>query len=161
MGDPRFRETVIFLVRHDASGAFGLIVNKPLGEMPLAELLRRFEAGGKAEGGEKVLIHYGGPVQPELGFVLHTVEGGFTPQKPLAPGYGMSPFADMLRAMGQGRRPAKALFILGYAGWGPGQLEGELSRGGWETAPADEDILFGPDPGTKWERAMERRTRTL
>jgi putative transcriptional regulator len=73
----------------------------------------------------------------------------------------MSPFSDVLRAMAQGKRPKRALFILGYAGWGPGQLEGEMGRGAWKTAPADEDILFDPDHATKWERAMERRTRTL
>ncbi|MBI2132608.1 MAG: YqgE/AlgH family protein [Candidatus Tectomicrobia bacterium] len=161
MGDPRFREAVILLIHHDAKGAFGLIINKPLGEMPLNELLRRFQVGGKAEGEEKVRIHYGGPVQPELGFVLHTSGEGLPPQKPLAPGYGMSPFADVLRAMAQGKRPKRGLFILGYAGWGPGQLEGEMGRGAWETAPADEDILFDPDHAAKWERAMERRTRTL
>jgi putative transcriptional regulator len=83
------------------------------------------------------------------------------PQTPLAPGYGISPFTDILGAMARGKRPKRMVFLLGYAGWGPGQLEGEMRRGAWETAPADEDILFDADHPTKWERAMERRTRTL
>ncbi|MBI3128654.1 MAG: YqgE/AlgH family protein [Candidatus Tectomicrobia bacterium] len=160
MRDPRFREAVILLVRHNADGALGLILNRPLEEVPLAGLMQGLgvEGPGTEEG---VLLHYGGPVRPGAGFVLHTAEEGFAPKEPLAPGYGVSPFAEVLRAMAGGKRPRRAVFILGYAGWGPGQLEAEMRRGGWETAPADEDLLFDADHRTKWERAMERRTRTL
>ena len=160
MGDPRFRQAVILLVRHGAGGAFGLVLNKPVSEVPLADLMRRFRVPGEA-GEETVRLHYGGPVQPELGFVLHTLEAGPAPRERVNGWVGMSPIPEVLQAIAEGRRPAKLLFVLGYAGWGPGQLEAEMAQGAWETAPADEDILFDPGHETKWERAMERRTRTL
>jgi putative transcriptional regulator len=157
--DPRFSRTVVYMIRHDATGAMGLIVNRPVRELPLAPLLRQWGLDDRGVTGT-VLAHYGGPVELRLGFVLHTAEYA-TPDtqrvtgdialtaEPAVPGV----LADIARGAG----PRKALFLLGYAGWAPGQLEGEIDLGSWITVPADPALLFDEDHARKWERAAARR----
>lgn len=159
MPDPRFRGTVIFLIKHDATGALGLIINRPGRTHSFAALMHRLGLSGRVpKGGARML--YGGPVQPNLGFVLHTPTPGVEPVYDLG-AYVVSTFPDVLRAMSRGKGPAKKRFLFGYAGWAAGQLEGELAHGGWYTAPADPDILFDDDYPTKWHRAIERRFKIL
>ena len=134
MGDPRFAETVIYMVNHDASGALGLVINKAYGSGPLDKFLKGFGLDAEGVSGD-VQLHYGGPVQPGRGFVLHTSDY-------LGPGkstiHGDVTFTTELKVLhdiGTGHGPKKSLFAFGYAGWGPGQLEGELARDDWVTAP--------------------------
>ncbi len=163
MQDPRFCRSVILLVRHDGSGAFGLIVNRVTGTVKLARFFKQL--GLKAPAGtgkmaDEIALHYGGPVQPQLGFVPHSTEA-LSPAQRVDGNTGVSPFEKILRAMALGEAPRRSMFALGYAGWGPGQLESEMRRGDWFTAPADESFLFGRDQESKWKRAMESRYRTL
>jgi len=160
MPDPRFRESVVLLLQHDEGGALGLIVNRVLARVKPAELFAQHGLEAPAGGGE-VEVHYGGPVDPDRGFVLHSAEGSPPPLIRVNERVGVSPVEQVLRAMARGEGPRRAVFMVGYAGWGPGQLEEEMRRGAWFTAPADEDILFDPAQATKWRRAMERRFRTL
>ena len=163
MQDPRFRRSVILLVRHDGSGAFGLIVNRVAGTVKLARLFQQLGLKAPAGAGkvaDEIALHYGGPVQPQLGFVLHSTEA-LSPAQRVDGNTGVSPFKKILRAMALGEAPRQSMFVLGYAGWGPGQLESEMRRGDWFTAPADESFLFGHDQESKWKRAMESRYRTL
>ncbi len=154
--DPRFVRTVVFMVRHDAGGAMGLVVNRPLGEVPLAALLERLGMEGKAVGGE-MRVHYGGPVEATRGFVLHTSEYVTEGTQVVDDGIAITAQPEIFRAIGSGAGPRRALFALGYAGWAPGQLEAEIAGGAWITVPADEALVFDENSEKKWNRAMARR----
>jgi putative transcriptional regulator len=157
--DPRFARSVIYVVRHDAQGAMGLIVNRPVQDLPLADLLRAFGRDATGITGS-VRAHFGGPVELRLGFVLHTAEYATPFTEPVAAGVAMTPqdgVPELLDAVAHGAGPRKALFALGYSGWAPGQLERELEQGSWITVPADEALLFDEDHARKWERATARR----
>ena len=160
--DPRFARAVVYLARHDATGAHGLIVNRPLQEMPLADLLRRLGVDDTGVTGN-IRLHYGGPVEPASGWLLHTAEYATEGTDRVAPDIALTPVSPrsaVLGEIGHGAGPRRYLFLLGYAGWAPGQLEGEIDSGAWITVPADEALLFDDDHARKWERAMSRR-RTI
>jgi putative transcriptional regulator len=161
--DPRFARTVIYMVRHDATGAMGLVVNRPVRDMPLAPLLRKFGLDERGVTGS-VRAHYGGPVEIGQGFILHTAEYATQGTERVAGDIAMTPQPGVLSALSdiaRGAGPRKSLFAVGYAGWAPGQLEGEIERGTWITVPADEALLFDEDPARKWDRAMARRRITI
>lgn len=159
MPDPRFAHAVIYMVKHDARGAFGLIVNKPLGSGPLAKLVQGFGLPpGEAAG--DVTLHFGGPVEADSLYVLHSADwrGQTT--------FGDGPLAvtatpEVFQAIAAGKGPGRYLVIIGYAGWGPGQLEGEMARDDWLSAPADADFVFDKDAAGKWERISGKAGITL
>ena len=156
MPDPRFARTVIYMIRHDASGAQGVVVNRPLREIPLALLLEQMGIESKGVPGT-VRLHAGGPVENLRILVLHTA--GYAGEGTLAvrDGFAVTWEPDILQAIARGKGPRRMLFAVGYAGWGPGQLEGEMKAGAWVRASADEALLFDDSDETKWERAMARR----
>ncbi len=156
MADPRFAESVIFMVRHDRTGALGLVVNKPIAEVSFADYLRRM--GVDPTGAEgTVRVHLGGPVQPNIGFVLHSTD--YTGEDTIVVDDAMALTArrHVFRAMIDGKGPKQSLIALGYAGWAPGQLEGEIAAGSWYTVPADLDVIFDDDHAGKWRRALALR----
>jgi putative transcriptional regulator len=160
MGDPRFYQTVIVLVRHDRTGAMGIVVNRPLQERPLVALLETL--GEKADGAAGSLrIFAGGPVQPELGFVLHSAEYRRADTIEIDGRLAMTPSREILRDIANNRGPKQSLVAFGYAGWAPGQLEGEFAQGVWFTTPADVKLVFEEDRERVWENALTRRTRDL
>jgi putative transcriptional regulator len=160
MGDPRFRETVILLVRHDPSGAFGLIINRPINERPLAEVL---EEMGRGEPGLEgtIRVFFGGPVELGVGFVLHSAEYRRPETLEIDGRVALTATPEVLRDLGHGKGPKQSLFAVGYAGWGAGQLEGELERHDWITAAGDLKLIFEEDREHLWEIATARRTRDL
>ncbi len=158
--DGRFRRSVILLVRHDEKGAVGLILNRLLRRLPLAALYEHFGMEAPRDAGE-VDVHYGGPVAPGAGFALHTREHELDVLYEVGENAAISRMEHVLQAIARGRRPRKIVFALGYAGWGAGQLEREMKRGDWYSAPADADIVFGANQAGKWQRAMERRFRMM
>jgi putative transcriptional regulator len=160
MGDPRFQNTVIYMVEHNADGALGLIVNRPFGTMPLARLFEHFEleAHGVAR---EIEVYYGGPVAPQRGFLLHSAEVVMEGSIVVGEGVAMTSEAEMLYKIARGEGPERSLFALGYSGWGPSQLESELARGDWFTIPFDPDLVFTPDPARSWKRAAARRSLDL
>ncbi len=158
--DPRFARSVVYMVRHDRSGAMGLIVNRLLGVAPLAELLTRLELDPTGVSGD-VRMHYGGPVEPGRGFALHTGDYATDGTIPANDRISFTINPDILRAIGLGKGPRLHLVAFGYAGWAPGQLEAEIARGDWISVPADEDLIFDTKLETKWERAMARRVFEL
>ena len=160
MPDGRFRKSVILLVKHSEKGAFGLIVNRVVQKIPLAKLFRSFDIKPPRDTSQ-VDIHYGGPVSPDSGFVLHTREHELDVAHEVSKNVAISSVDVVLQSMVQGRRPMKIVVVIGYAGWGAGQLESEMRRGDWYTAPADPDILFDADHASKWSRAMQRRFRVM
>jgi putative transcriptional regulator len=160
IGDPRFAHTVILMVRHDQEGAFGIVINRPVGERSIAALL---EATGHddADVAGIVRVFAGGPVQPELGFVVHSAEYRRAETVDVDGRVAMTASRQVLLDIGHSQGPEKSLFALGYAGWGPGQLEGELARHNWFTTPEEPKLVFDDDRDNLWEDAMARRTREL
>jgi putative transcriptional regulator len=154
--DPRFFHTVIYLLRHDGSGAMGLVVNRAVGEVSLADLLDRFGLHREGASGG-VRVHYGGPVEPAAVFVLHSTDYVGATSQIIKDGVAVTSHPDILRAMAGGQGPQHSLFVLGYAGWAPSQLEGEIARGDWVSVAADGALLFSDDGEGTWERAMARR----
>jgi putative transcriptional regulator len=160
MGDPRFAQTVIFMARHDKSGAFGIIINKPVGERPLASLL---EALGDKEAGAagSVRLFAGGPVQPEVGFVVHSADYRRAETIVVDARVAVTSTREILRDIARKQGPQKSLIAFGYAGWAPGQLEGEMALRGWFTAEEDVDLIFDMDRAKVWDEAMKRKTQDL
>lgn len=158
--DPRFVRSVIYIIHHDATGAMGLILNRPVAEASLSELLEQAGLEGTGVKGE-IRVHFGGPVEPGQGFVLHTEDYKIEGTTVVKNGIAVTTRPEILRAIGTGTGPRKSLFALGYAGWAPGQIEAEIKAGAWEIVPANEAIVFDENAETKWDRAMARRTIRL
>ena len=160
MGDPRFDHTVILIVQHSQDGALGLVINRPLGERPVADVLAILGEKDRSVAGT-VRVFTGGPVQPEMGFVVHSADYRRAETVDVDGRVAVTSTAEILRDIGHNRGPKKNLVAFGYAGWGKGQLENELESGAWFVAPEDPELVFEEDRGKLWERAMARRTRDL
>ena len=160
MGDPRFAQTVILMARHDKNGAFGIVINKPLGERPLASLLTAL--GEKDDGvAGSVRVFAGGPVQPEIGFVVHSADYRRAGTIVVDGRVAVTSTREILRDIARKQGPQKSLLAFGYAGWGPGQLDGEMALRAWFTAQEDVDLIFDLDRAKVWDEAMKRRTQDL
>ncbi|HEX9444330.1 MAG TPA: YqgE/AlgH family protein [Candidatus Binatia bacterium] len=156
MADPRFVESVVYITAHAPSGAVGLVINHPVAEGPLADLLKAVgESGEEAKG--NVAIHFGGPVDPDRLLVLHSNDYAGKATTFVGNGLGVTSDVDILKALARGKGPRQKLLLFGYAGWGPGQLEAELKSNAWFVVPADSALIFGPEPEKKWERALAKR----
>ncbi|SFG88160.1 putative transcriptional regulator [Palleronia marisminoris] len=154
MGDPRFEKSVVVVVAHGADGGMGLIVNKPAPSIGLGHLFEQLSIEGQS-GGDK-LVYFGGPVENSRGFVLHDADYRQDDTTlSIDPQFGMTATLDILRAMAEGGGPEKSLVALGYAGWGPGQLEEEIAENGWLIADANPDLVFSDDHSGKWIAAIE------
>ena len=160
MGDPRFRQTVLVMVRHNAEGAFALVVNRPAGEQPVADLLDAI--GQKSEGASgRVPVYAGGPVERRKVVVLHSGEYRKPATLDVAADLALTGTPDVFRDIAANTGPRKFLIAFGYAGWAAGQLEGELARNAWYTASLDLKLVFDEDRDRVWQLAVERRTRDL
>lgn len=155
--DPRFSRTVILMVRHGEDGAFGLIVNRPGG---IAEIAVDAD---KPDGEElRLPAFYGGPVEPERAFVIHSPDYKAGDTISVTPSISVTATSGIMDDIAKGSGPKKYLYVFGYSGWGPGQLENELRRGDWSETPIDERLVFSDHEGeTVWRRAMERRLRGI
>ena len=157
MGDPRFERSVIFICSHsEAHGAMGLIVNKLVSHITFQELLEQLEIEASGSTPE-VPIHFGGPVEVGRGFVLHSADfflSGATSR--VSDDISVTASVEILNAITAGQGPKRRLLALGYAGWAPGQLEGEIRANGWLHCPADHDLVFGSDSEAKWPKALAK-----
>ena len=160
MRDTHFDRAVILIVSHDGDGAMGIVINQPLGEKPLAQVLAAFGAKDTAGTGN-VHIFLGGPVQPEVSFVIHGTDYHRAETLNIDGRFAATPSREVLRDISSNSGPMKSLIAFGYAGWRPGQLEGELARNVWYTAPADPALVFDDDRNKVWEHATARRTQDL
>jgi putative transcriptional regulator len=160
MGDPRFQRTVVLVVEHGPGGAFGIVINKPIGEQPLASVLK---ALGQKEGDVtgSVRIFSGGPILPQLGFVVHSADYRRPETVALTDRLSVTSSVAILRDIGDKRGPAKILVAFGYAGWGPDQLEREIEKHAWWTAEADPILVFDEDRDNVWEDARKHSTEHL
>ena len=160
MEDPRFARTVILIARHNKDGAFGLIINRPAAERPLSQLLEALGEKGASVSGT-VRLFAGGPVQPELGFVMHSPDY-MSPQTLEVDGHvSVTMSLDILRDIGAGKGPQKSLITFGYAGWSSGQLEGEIARRSWTAVPADSKLIFDEDRSKLWDIVYALRIQDL
>ena len=160
MSDPRFARTVILMVRHDKDSAFGIVVNRPIGERPLEDLLKMLGEKDATAGGT-VRIFAGGPVQPEIGFVIHSSEYRQPGTIDISGRVAMTASREILRDIANNNGPKKSLVAFGYAGWGPGQLESELARRDWAIAPGDSKLIFDEDRDKVWDSAFSLRMQDL
>lgn len=156
MADPRFAQTLIYMISHNKDGAMGLVINRPVAKGPISDLLKGIGAESEGAIGE-IILHYGGPVDPERGFVLHSTDYTTDRTTVVEDSLAVTTDVEILRAIAKGKGPRRTLFTLGYAGWAAGQLEAEIKRKDWFSIPAEEALIFDGDPDTKWDRAMAKR----
>lgn len=156
MNDPRFQRSVVLICAHSDDGAMGLVLNRPLPEIDFGDLLEQLEIEAD-NGARRIEVRFGGPVEPGRGFVLHNVpEHGNDPEGRLRIGQGlaMTTTRDILEDLAHGNGPESAVLALGYAGWGPGQLEEEMLQNGWLVGDSDDELVFGADNEVKWHFAL-------
>ena len=155
MGDPRFAFSVILMCSHSSEGAMGLIINKPATQMKFSDLLKQMKIA-PLKTGRDVPVQIGGPVEPGRGFVLHSSDY-FADANTLRVGdaYGMTVTMDILEDLARGAGPDQALLCMGYAGWGPMQLESELQSNGWLNCDASPELIFGRNHKEKWQAALQ------
>ena len=155
MRDERFAKSVIYMCAHTEEGAMGLVLNQRLDSLTFAELISQLELDEK-HFSKDVPVHFGGPVESGRGFVLHTSDYQQDATLEVVNGVALTATVDILKAIAQGKGPQKSLLALGYAGWGPGQLDMEIRANGWLQVPSDSEIIFDIEPDTKWEQAIQR-----
>lgn len=154
MGDTRFERSVIFMCAHSAEGAMGLIINKPAPDLRFADLLKQLKIPAGTDRIE-TRVHFGGPVEHGRGFVLHSTDYATeNSSMRVSPEFAMTATIDILQDIARGEGPNQALLALGYAGWGPGQLESEIQANGWLVAPADTELVFAMRDADKWGSAL-------
>ena len=153
MRDPRFIRTVIYVCAHNADGAMGLVVNRLVGSVTFPDLLDQLGIDTEAVT-EEIRVHFGGPVESGRGFVLHSGEYHHASTLQVAEQMALTATVDILQDIAKDAGPRRSLLALGYAGWGPGQLDAEIQSNGWLNVSADEQLVFDEDLDGKWERAI-------
>lgn len=152
LADPYFFHTVTFIFEHNDNGALGIIINRPL-DVTLADVLQHMSMEAANPALATMPVFFGGPVQQERGFVIHQPVGTWENTLKISESTAVTTSQDVLEAMSQGTGPEKMFIALGYAGWGPGQLEQELAENAWLSGPADPAILFDTPVEKRWEAA--------
>jgi len=157
MSDDSFAGTVVYLCEHNAGGALGLVINKPI-DIKLKNLFEKVDLSLDCEVLAEQPVFYGGPVQTERGFVLHERQGDsqspYSSTLSIPGGLEMTTSKDVLEALSAGAGPKRLLVTLGYSGWGAGQLEDELGRNGWLTVHATPEIIFDTPVEQRYDRAL-------
>jgi putative transcriptional regulator len=154
MPDPRFREQVIYICAHNQEGSMGVAINNPNQEITLMEIL--LSTNIPLPEGPLPPVYTGGPVEMESGFILYNAEQQNGGGMAVTPKIALSRESKLLEKISKGDGPKDYLFLLGYAGWGPGQLEAELIDNSWLTVPGDASILFHTPDELKWKKAARR-----
>ncbi len=154
MPDPRFARSVIYVCSHSPEGAMGIVLNRLYGDLNFRGLLTQLNIN-PAESTRDLPVHFGGPVEPVRGFVLHTPDYQREGTTVLGANVALTTTVEVLQAIAEGTGPSQALLALGYAGWGAGQLEEEIQANGWLVATPDPEIIFSTHNETKWERALQ------
>jgi putative transcriptional regulator len=153
MADPNFNETVTYICKHDADGAFGIVINRPT-DLSLGEMLSQLAIELRDRNLADRPVMLGGPVVPERGFVLHRSDQAFEATLAAGGEIKLTSSPDILAALGRGAGPEPVLVALGYAGWGRGQLEVELGSNTWLTVPANPAIIFETPVEQRWTAAL-------
>ncbi|AMX01346.1 YqgE/AlgH family protein [Microbulbifer thermotolerans] len=154
MQDPRFKQTITFMVEHTDEGAMGIVINAP-SKVTWKEVFEQLSLDDNSQRGDETVL-LGGPLSPEQGFVLHGAGVTFDSTLEVSDDISLTASKDILESLAAGRGPDDILLALGYAGWGPGQLEGELAQNAWLTLPAEPEILFATPWQKRWQTAAAR-----
>lgn len=154
MPDPRFGRTVLYICAHSEEGAMGLIINRAFGEVRFMDLMNQLGIQGTITPDRPV--HFGGPVESSRGFVLHSADFKADQTLLVDSDVALTATKDVLQALADGGGPDHAIFALGYASWGAGQLDSEIQSNDWLIAPPDRDLIFDSDLDTKWQRAIHQ-----
>ncbi len=154
MADPHFAHTLIYVCEHNAKGALGIVINKPI-EMTLSSLFEQINVPLGDSELRETRVHYGGPVQIDRGFVLHRPLGAWQSTLAISDDLGLTTSKDILEAVGHGDGPDDVLVSLGYAGWSADQLEQEIGRTRGSPSPPDSDVLFAEPAETRLPAAMK------
>jgi len=152
LADPNFFHTVTYLCEHNEDGAMGIVINRPL-DMRLGDVLAHIGLDASDPFAPDLPVFQGGPVQAERGFIIHQPLGDWEATLPVTGDIGVTASQDILAAIAAGRGPRHTLIALGYAGWGPGQLEQEMADNAWLSGPADPRIIFDTPVERRWEAA--------
>jgi putative transcriptional regulator len=152
LADPFFARTVTYLCQHNEDGALGIIVNRQ-SELTLSDIMEQMEIEVREEAVGQIPVYFGGPVQPDRGFILHEPSRVWTSTLKVSDSISLTTSRDILEAISQGEGPEKILVALGYAGWGKGQLEQEIVQNSWLNAPAEQSIIFNQPVGNRWKAA--------
>jgi len=155
MSDPRFHQSVIFVCAHDKGGAMGLVINNEMAHVSVSLLLAQLSIEGDNGFGDFPVLQ-GGPVETMRGFLLHTSDVMKSESIRIEQDFAVTGTVEVLRDIMAGNGPKEKLFALGYAGWGPGQLETEMQANAWLVVDADPDIVFRTPNPDKWTRALTK-----
>ena len=153
MRDPRFTRTVIYMCAHTTDGAMGLVINRLVGSLSFPDLLQQLGIP-TSPASEHIRIRNGGPVETGRGFVLHTADYRDDATLNVGDTVGLTATLDILPDIDAGHGPKRSLLALGYAGWGPGQLDSEIQSNAWLCVPADDELIFDDKLTDKWERSI-------
>src|SRR3984885_13145860 len=157
MQDPRFARSVVYLCAYsEAAGAMGIVVNKTIDGLTVDELYVHLNIEPSRQTNRPLPVHFGGPVDPGRGFVLHSPDYREEGTLGIGDEFAMTATLDILRAIGKGEGPRQSLLALGYAGWAPGQLDAEIQANGWLSVSADADLVFDDAQASKWQRALKK-----
>ncbi|EKV32576.1 UPF0301 protein YqgE [Caenispirillum salinarum AK4] len=154
MQDTNFSRTVVYVCAHTSEGAMGLVVNRTIDQLSFDDILEQMDIE-PGVGTQSIRVHFGGPVEAARGFVLHTADYRDEGTLPVDSNISLTATADVLKDIAKGSGPRRRLMVLGYAGWGSGQLDEELKENAWLICPPDEKLLFGEDNEAKWNTAMK------
>ena len=154
MKDPNFEQTVTYICQHNAEGALGIVINRTI-DLTVGDVLTQMKIENIPSVRAAEPVHYGGPVQIERGFILHEDIGDWDSTLEISSVTGLTTSKDILEAIANDAGPSRALLALGYAGWGEGQLEREISENAWLHWPADNDLIFSTPVDQRWSRAAQ------
>lgn len=152
LADPNFHHTVTFICAHNEDGAMGIVINRPM-ELALADILSQMNLAPCSPDVGNMIIHQGGPVQTDRGFVLHRPDASWHSSINVSEEIGVTTSRDILEAIAEGRGPGDAFIALGYAGWAAGQLEQEIKENAWLSGPVGSEIIFRTPVERRWEQA--------
>jgi len=155
MADPRFATSVIYICAHTDDGAMGIVLNRPLASPSFADLLQQLGVD-PVPPARSIRLCQGGPVDNARGFVLHSTDWTGDGSLRVDEATALTASLDILKAIAAGGGPQRGMLALGYAGWGPGQVEQEIAQNAWLSAPADPELLFDDEHETKWRRALAK-----
>jgi putative transcriptional regulator len=155
MADPHFQQTLIYLCAHTPEGAMGLVLNRPIVKPTFDDLLAQLHLEPLPPV-RKIKLCAGGPVENARGFVLHTADWTGEGSLKVDTSMALTASLDVLKVIAEGGGPRECVLALGYAGWGPGQLDQEIRQNAWLSVSADETLLFDGEHDTKWRRALAK-----
>lgn len=155
MKDSRFQKTIIYMIEHNAKGAMGLVLNKQLGEVTLSDLFKQMNVELKGLT-NNMPVYFGGPVETERGFILHSPDRIYEQSKAVKGGFALTATTDILKSIAMGEGPSKMIFALGYSGWGAGQLDQEIMQNAWLHVEADEKLVFCGEQEKAWTLALNK-----